>query len=104
LSPAELVLRVANWVKKPRNLELDFDPNRVVVRQSGRRISSTSGPSIGLTNGGYSPDLRVQLEGFRPDLPYTVTADVLAEVGANHVPVGWRRPLRFHWQLPAVAG
>ena len=102
--PAELVLGVANGVRRPRGLDLTFDPEHVVVRQAGRRISSSGGAGFTLTNGASTQDLIVQLQGFRPDLPYTVTADVRADVDAKYVPVGWRRPLRFSWQFSAAAG
>ena len=98
--PAELVMDIANWSKRP-GPDLEFDPSRVVVRQAGRRISSKSGPSAGLTYGGSAKGFTVQLTGFRPDLPYTITAAVLADTGLRKVPSGWHRPLRFRWRFGA---
>jgi hypothetical protein len=100
---AELVLRVANWVRRPRLPDLTFDPDHIVVRQAGRRVSLSGGAGFTLTNGASTPDLRVELQGFRPDLPYTVSAAVVADEGAKDVPIGWRRPLRFYWRFSAAA-
>jgi hypothetical protein len=100
-APAELVMGVANWARKP-HLDLEFDADRVVVRQAGRRISARSGLSLALTTGAASPDFIVQLPGFRPNLPYTVTAVVVADTALRSVPAGWNRPLRFHWRFPAT--
>jgi hypothetical protein len=100
--PPELVLGVANWAKRP-HVDLEFDPYRVVVRQAGRRISAKEGPSFVLTTGGASPDFIVELPGFRPNLPYTVTASVVAATDLKRVPRGWHRPLRSHWRFtPAL--
>jgi len=98
--PTELVMDIANWSKRP-GPDLEFDPSRVVVRQAGRRISSKSGPSAGLTYGGSARGFTVQLTGFRPDLPYTITAAVVADTGLKKVPPGWHRPLRFSWRFGA---
>jgi hypothetical protein len=99
--PPELVMGVANLAERP-HVDLEFDPYRVVVRQAGRRISAKEGPSLVLTTGGASPDFTVELPGFRPNLPYTVTASVVAATGLKKVPRGWHRPLRFHWRfMPA---
>ena len=90
----------ANWAKNRPDLELDTD--RVVVRRAGRRISTRGGPGHGLTWGGAATGFTVQLRGFRPDLPYTVTAAVVAM--GTHPPIGWRRALRFQWRFPSAVG
>ena len=96
--PPELVMGVANWAKRP-HVDLEFDPYRVVVRQAGRRISAKEGASFVLTTGGATPDFIVELPGFRPNLPYTVTASVVAATDLKKIPRGWDRPLRFHWRF-----
>src|SRR4029079_16987356 len=45
--------------------------------------------------GGSAKGFTVQLTGFRPDLPYTITAAVVADTGLKKVPPGCRQPLRF---------
>jgi hypothetical protein len=45
----------------------------------------------------------VQLTGFRPDLPYTITAAVVADTGLKKVPPGWHQPLRFYWRFGAAS-
>jgi hypothetical protein len=99
-APAQLVMSFVNWAKNRPDLELDTD--RVVARQAGRRVSARSGPGYGLTWGGSATGFTVQLPGFRPDLPLTVTATVVA--ATTHAPIGWHRPLRFHWRFPAAVG
>ncbi|HEX3329967.1 MAG TPA: hypothetical protein VHS27_08590 [Gaiellales bacterium] len=97
-APAELVIDIANWSKKS-GPDLEFEPSRIVVRQAGRRISLKAGPSAGLTYGGSATGFTVQLTGFRPNLPYTITANVVADTALKKVPPGWHRPLRFYWRF-----
>ena len=97
-APAELVIDIANRSKKS-GPDLEFDASRIVVRQAGRRISLKAGPSAGLTYGGSATGFTVQLTGFRPNLPYTITATVVADTDLKKVPPGWHRPLRFYWRF-----
>jgi len=101
-APVELQMDIANWANRS-GPDLEFDPSRVVVRQAGRRISSTDGASFGLPYGGSAKGFTVQLTGFRPDLPYTITAAVVADTGLKKVPPGWHQPLRFYWRFGAAS-
>jgi hypothetical protein len=99
-APAELGMRFVNWAKN--RPDLDLDSGRVVVRQAGRRVSARSGPGHVLTWGGSATGIVVQLTGFRPHLPFTVTATVVCPM--KHAPIGWQRALRFHWWFANGAG
>ena len=95
--PAELTVAFAN--SSGRSLQLVS--NRVVVRQAGRRIAGMGDGgaafAIGLTNDASASNFTIALPGFRPGMPYTLTATVTA-LGRGPA---WK-PLPFAFRFGAV--
>jgi hypothetical protein len=99
---AELFVDLANHRRSSQSLELDSD--RVVLTQGGMRlVGEGSGGGVSglvLVGGAWSTGWSVSFRGFRPGLPYSLTAIVTAPDEETSAPK--IKPLRFQFAFASV--